>query len=199
MIPVEMQAEPAGFDAKVRQKGRKWLAGKGIGLDAAPAKAADLPPYWREFNLQLWESYSGVCAYLAIFFEWSSGAGSTDHFVAKSQRAGDAYEWGNYRLACQAMNRNKGCFDDVLDPVCLAPDVFFLNLGSGKIRVNPGLDAALASDARKTIARLRLNSDENAKMRSRHYQMYLEHRHGATLKALSPFVWQEAQRQGLLV
>ena len=96
MIPVTLQPEPVDFDVRVRQRGHAWLETNEIALDAAPPKASSLPNYWSWSNMRLWEAYSGVCAYLAIFFEWSTGAGSTDHFIAKSVRAGDAYEWSNY-------------------------------------------------------------------------------------------------------
>lgn len=91
MIPVALQPEPANFDFEVRQKGRAWLAAQGIPLNSAPPKPADLPNYWTYSNQQLWEAYSGVCAYLAIYFEWVTGAGSTDHFIAKSRNAGGPY------------------------------------------------------------------------------------------------------------
>lgn len=202
MIPVALQPEPAcekfNFDVTVRKKGHAWLARKGIALHAAPPKAAALPNYWSQSNQPLWDAYSGVCAYLAIFFEWPTGASSTDHFVAKSKCAGDAYEWGNYRLSCLGANRNKNKFDDVLDPVGLAQNTFFLNLATGGVRPNPKLSAACKAVARKTMARLKLNSAEHKKMRSRHYLDYLRHRDAITLKYYSPFVWYEADRQGLL-
>ena len=37
MIPVQLQPEPADFDAKVRQPGHDWLATRGIAFDSAPA------------------------------------------------------------------------------------------------------------------------------------------------------------------
>jgi hypothetical protein len=92
MIPVTLQPEPADFDTEVRQKGHGWLRAQGIALNAAPPKASNLPNYWSRSNKQLWEAYSGICAYLSIFFEWSTGAASTDHFTSKSQNAGDAYD-----------------------------------------------------------------------------------------------------------
>ncbi|MFM5666742.1 hypothetical protein ACET62_21620, partial [Aeromonas veronii] len=107
MIPVQLQPEPADFDARVRQHGLDWLATNGIALNAPPPDASKLPNYWTRSNKQLWDTYSGVCAYLAIYFEWVIGAASTDHFVAKSQNAGDAYEWDNYRLSTLGPNRNK--------------------------------------------------------------------------------------------
>ena len=111
MIPVELQPEPADFDENVRLPGRAWLAARAVEPDAPPPDPAALPTYWRRSNRQLWEAYDGVCAYLAIHFEWVTETHSTDHFVAKSRNAGDAYEWRNYRLSCLAANRNKGRFD----------------------------------------------------------------------------------------
>jgi len=198
MIPVTLQPEPADFDQRVRQPGRDWLANQGIALNAAPPRAADLPNYWTRSNRQLWEAYSGVCAYLAIYFEWVTGAASTDHFVAKSRHAGDAYEWGNYRLSCLGPNRNKGRFDDVLDPIGLQADTFVLNLSSGEIRPNPSLDNEQRKAARKTIRRLKLDSSDHNTMRARHFSRYLRGKDQQALKELSPFVWYEAQRQGLL-
>lgn len=107
MIPVILQPEPEDFHMKVRQKGHDWLAKHGILLDQVPPKASDLPNYWVASNKALWDAYSGVCAYLAIYFEWSLGAASTDHFIAKSQNAGAAYEWANYRLSCLGANNKK--------------------------------------------------------------------------------------------
>lgn len=200
MIPVAMQPEPADFDLRVRQPGRGWLVAQGIATNAPPPKASLLPNYWSHSNKQLWESYSGVCAYLAIYFEWVTGASSTDHFVAKSKHAGDAYEWNNYRLSCLGPNRNKGKFDDVLDPIGIPHGIFVLNLASGEIGVNPNpvFNAAQKNAARKTIKRLRLDSPDHNAMRAKHFSRYLRGKDEQTLRELSPFVWSEAQRQGLL-
>jgi uncharacterized protein (TIGR02646 family) len=199
MIPVTQQAEPADFDAKVRQPGLKWLADEGIALNAPPPKASDLPAYWSKSNRQLWDAYSGVCAYLAIYFEWVIGAESTDHFIAKSKNAGHAYEWSNYRLSCLGANRNKREFDDLLDPIGLKRDTFVLNLSDGAIKPNPALDAADQAAASNTIKRLKLDSPDCNAMRAKHYSNYIKKGvSGKFLKEHSPFVWYEAQRQGLL-
>lgn len=198
MIPVALQPEPADFDARVRQPGLIWLSSKNIAVNSAPPKASDLPSYWTRSNKQLWESYSGVCAYLAIYFEWPTGAVSTDHFVAQSKHAGDAYDWRNYRLSCLGPNRNKNKFDDVLDPIGLQPETFVLNLANGEIRPNPLLTADKKKAARKTITRLKLNSPDHNEMRAKHFVRYLRKKDEESLKELSPFVWYEAQRQGLL-
>ena len=96
----------------------------------------------------------------------------------------------------------KNKFDDVLDPIGMAPDTFELNLASGAIKPERTLAARqgkpAAALARKTIRRLKLDSPEHRKMRLRHYNQYLRHKDPVTLQELSPFVWYEAQRQGLL-
>lgn len=198
MIPVVLQNEPGDFDVKVRQKGHAWLVAQGLALGSPLPKKTELPTYWSSSNKALWDAYGGVCAYLAIYFEWVTGASSTDHFVAKSKDAGQAYEWSNYRLSCLGPNRNKNKFDDVLDPIGLAADTFELNLASGEISPSSHLGKAATALARKTIKRLKLGSAEHNEMRQRHFRQYLRHRDAQTLKELSPFVWYEAQRQGLL-
>ena len=199
MIPVQLQPEPDDFDARVRQPGLDWLATHGIALNAPPPDASDLPNYWTRSNKLLWDAYSGVCAYLAIYFEWVTGAASTDHFVAKSKNAGDAYEWDNYRLSALGPNRNKNKFDDVLDPVGLAPGTFVINFASGEISPNPALSAADQSAAQATITRLKLDSPEHDLMRARHYDNYLRGDCSlAFLQRMSPFVHAELGRQGLV-
>lgn len=201
MIPVQLQPEPADFDANVRQPGRDWLATNGIALDAPPPKASELPNHWARSNKQLWESYGGVCAYLAIYFDWVTGAASTDHFVAKSALAGDAYEWDNYRLSALGPNRNKNKFDDVLDPIGLLPETFIINLANGYIAVNHARYPAGTSHAEAaaaTIARLKLDSPDHNRMRARHYDNYLSGDCSlAFLERESPFVYHEVIRQGL--
>ncbi|MBI3147694.1 MAG: hypothetical protein HYZ17_04200 [Betaproteobacteria bacterium] len=200
MISVVPQPEPADFDAKVRQPGNAWLAGRGIAMYAPLPKGTDPHPYWRECLDELHRSHGGICAYLAVYIERATGAASVDHFVAKSALAGNTYEWSNYRLACLAMNARKRAFDDVLDPFALPPDVFHLELVTGRIYVNPGLTKnQLGIDAQATIDRLKLDSGVNREMRARHFDEYLMQDCSAGLLArYSPFVWAELQRQGAI-
>jgi uncharacterized protein (TIGR02646 family) len=147
----------------------------------------------------LWTAYEGVCAYLCIFFEWPLGAQSTDHFIAKSRLAGQAYEWSNFRLSCLGMNRAKNRFDDILDPFEIAADTFVLNLATGEIKPNPQLPKPMRKLAEATIERLGLREPDTTEMRARHFQDYLEHHVDEHhLKRWSPSVWYEARRQGLL-
>ena len=187
------------LNVQVRQKGHAWLELNEIALDAAPTERLGSPELLVVVQqTTMGMRTPGVCAYLSIFFEWSTGAGSTDHYVAKSKKAGAAYEWSNYRLSCLGPNRNKHKFDDVLDPIGLDPETFVINFGSGKVTPNPGLEASQKKSALKTIRRLKLDSPENNKMRARHYSNYVSG--DCTLDFVSrnsPFVHAEIVRQRL--
>ncbi|MBI9092215.1 MAG: hypothetical protein JEZ12_23630 [Desulfobacterium sp.] len=198
MIPVVPKSEPELFDEKVRRPGRKWLEEQNIPFGDSPPDPSKLPSFWRHTQKELWESYGGVCAYLCIFFEWASGAHSTDHFIAKSSHAGQTYEWANYRLSCMGANRKKNRFDDVLDPFEINSDTFVLNLASGEIKPNKDLLQEIQEKALETIRRLKLNDPETKRMRTGHFDEYLNGVPAWKLKKDSPFVWYEAQRQGLL-
>lgn len=199
MIPVAEQPEPKDFDAKVRSKGLAHLKSKGIALDKPLPPKADIQPYWRACLAELHQAYEGVCAYLGVHFERVMGGASVDHFIAKSANAGLAYEWHNYRLACSTMNSRKRDYDDVLDPFYLAPGLFRLQLSTGHIYPNPQLEARALRVVEETIERLGLDDPQCRRLRANWYQEYLEHNLPSDyLRKKSPFVWQEAERQGLL-
>ncbi|MDX9720606.1 MAG: hypothetical protein RBU37_07655 [Myxococcota bacterium] len=168
-------------------------------------KGTKLQPYWRACLDDLHSSYEGVCAYLCVYIERALGATSTDHFVAKSRDVSQAYEWSNYRLACNAMNGRKGNFDAVLDPFNLSIDTFRLELVTGHIYPNPQLAPAEEQRAAETIRRLGLDDGVCRELRSRRFTEYLLLR-GLTsnpepqqlLRRCAPFIWYEADRQGLL-
>ena len=197
MIPVTPQPEPIDFDARVRTPGLKWLRDHGIDPGLPLPDPKQLPACWRNVQIDLWRAYAGVCAYLCIYVEWPSGASSTDHFIVKSRLASQAYEWSNYRLSCLGMNRNKGNFDEILDPFDIQPNTFTLNLASGRIAANPALPLAEKALAEATIRRLKLDTPETNRMRADHYTLYsMGEVSAAYLQRRSPFVWYEAQRQG---
>lgn len=199
MIPVSPAPEPSTFDEEVRNPGLCWLAEKGWAANEPPAKAGDLPPHWQKVSKDLWSTYGGVCAYLAVYFPYPLGAHSTDHFVAKSKNAGLAYEWSNYRLSCLGANRRKGRFDDILDPFEIDDHTFELNLASGEISPNPGNSEDVIRRAEETILRLRLNDPMTKEMRAQQYEDYCRGDISVNyLERNSPFVHYEATRQGLL-
>lgn len=200
MIPVQEQPEPKTFDTGVRKKGVAHLLKKGYALDKALPEGATIEPYWRGACLSdLHKAYGGVCAYLCVFVERCTGGASADHFVAKSALAGLSYEWRNFRLASSTMNSRKRDFADVLDPFTLAADWFRLELSTGHICPNPQLEAGSMRMVEVTIERLGLDDGICRDMRARWYQEYLEKQLTSDyLRNKSPFVWSEAQRQGLL-
>jgi len=200
MIPVTLQPEPINFDKNVRQKGLADLAKKGISLTGPVPPKTKITPHWRACLDDLYRSYDGCCAYLGVSFERTTGAGSVDHFIAKSQLAGKAYEWDNYRLACSVMNSRKRAFDDVLDPFSIGPGWFHLELFSGRVFPNPSLTTPIKQEVQATIDRLKLDDPGNREMRARHFLEYISHEYtDSFLERRSPFVWYEAHRQGLTI
>ena len=199
MIPVTPQPEPKNFDTQVRQKGLRWLAKNDIDITAPLPSGTKLPPFWRDCLDELHHGYGDVCAYLAVSFERTTGTGTVEHFCPKSLRPDLAYEWCNYRLACSAINSRKREFTDILDPFEIEDGLFYLELVSGHIFPNPQLPASLQQKIQATIDRLKLDHPDNNKMRAEHYQLYCEGKITSEyLKGYSPFVWKEADRQGLL-
>ena len=199
MIHVDPKPEPTDFDKNVRKKGLAWLKKKQLSLRKKIPSGTKLPTYWRDCLDDLYWLHDGICSYLAVHFERVTGAGSVDHFVAKSQKAGLAYEWSNFRLACSAMNRDKGVHTDVLDPFEVRDGWFHLNLVSGEVFANKKIRSPTKDEVNSTIERLGLNDPGICEMRARHYQEYCQGRYDEVfLKSRSPFVWMEARRQGLL-
>ncbi|WP_320333920.1 hypothetical protein [Pseudomonas sp. P5_152] len=198
MIPVRGQPEPASFNAKVRVKGIAHLTSKGLALNKPLPSGTEVSPYWRESLTDLHVAYEGICAYLGIYFERVGGV-SVDHFIAKSVSAADIYEWDNYRLACSTMNSRKRDYNTVLDPFHLAKDLFHLQLSTGHIYPKPGIAARPMRLIEETIETLGLDDAICREIRSRRYQEYLQYQLPADyLKLTSPFIWSEANRQGLL-
>ncbi|WP_426155687.1 hypothetical protein [Pseudomonas sp. TSRC2-2] len=198
MIPVQLKPEPATFDARVRVRGLAYLKKNGFALHLGLPSGTEPPSYWRESLDDLHAAYGGVCAYLGIYFERVSGL-SVDHYIAKSTNAQGIYEWDNYRLACSTLNSRKRDYSTVLDPCYLASDLFRLQLSSGHIYPKPGLAAAPTRVIEQTIERLGLDDATCREMRARRFQEYIQYNLPQDyLKMMSPFIWAEANRQGLL-
>ncbi|NJL27279.1 MAG: hypothetical protein HC897_04990 [Thermoanaerobaculia bacterium] len=205
MIPVSPQPEPANFHDVVRTPGLRWLKENKIDLERPIPPQKKLPPRWRHCLADLHLAYGGICAYLCVFIERCTGGSSVDHFIAKSQQPGLAYEWSNYRLACTTMNARKRDYSTVLDPFQLEPETFFLELVTGRIYPNPQLPAEYREQAQLTIERLRLDDATCREMRRQNFTHYVELRGPARnaqvetwLEHKYPFLWYEANRQGLL-
>ena len=199
MIHVAPQPEPASFDKDVRQKGLAWLKERGISLEQPLPAGVKIRDYWRACLGDLYSSYEGYCAYLAVSFERIIGGATVDHFIAKSRRVDLAYEWTNYRLACSRMNSRKRDYDDVLDPFETKTSWFRLEMVTGHIYPNKSLPIHERDAVQSTINRLGLDDAGNRDLRAHHYGDYRNGDYSADyLKRQSPFVWSEAKRQGLL-
>lgn len=182
MIHVEPQPEPADFDRRVRQPGRR---------DAAGRRAL-----WRRCLRQLWDAYDGVCAYSCLRVPWLTGAVTVDHFIPRSQRPDLAHEWTNFRLACLRMNSRKWEAVDVLDPFEVRDGWFVLELSSLEVLPNTALGVRRRRRVEATIARLGLNEPESIRERAGHYDDYLRGDLSFDLlKRWSPFVARELMRQ----
>lgn len=199
MIPVQLKSEPKDFDNKVRQNGLLWLSRKGIDLNAPAPPRTRFKQCWTTTIKELWEAYSGICAYYAFFIEYPSGAVTTDHFVPKLKgHSSQVYEWKNLRLACFGANRRKGEFTDVLDPFSIEQGTFIMSFPDGKITSGSKLNKKRCKQVNETIERLKLNAPSLCKMRMNHFEQYLKHRMPEILEQMNPFVFYEAKRQGLL-
>jgi hypothetical protein len=125
---------------------------------------------------------------------------TTDHFIPKSKGpAGAAYDWANYRLADSGMNRYKGAAEGILDPFTMQDDTFHINFLNGQICPNCQLTPEYKKKAEKTIEQLHLDSPENRKMRTDHYEEFKRNEIRVTYLARhSPFVYSEMVRKNLI-
>lgn len=153
MIRVAPQPEYPGFNADVRLPGAAFLA-------TCPHPTSEQfkkKNFWNRASNELRASYSGICAYTAIYLP---DQGSVDHFLPKTMHPDLAYEWSNYRLASGRVNSTKGNQLSILDPFEVEDDWFFMNIPACLLRPNPSLPKPARTRIAGTINSLRLN-DEN--------------------------------------
>jgi hypothetical protein len=195
VIPVAPQPEPDQFESLVRLPGSAYLATVPAPTTAQWKKAA----FWTRIAGDFRVSYGAICAYSAQWIPYREGGGTVDHYVPKSDAPQLAYEWTNYRLACQNCNARKWVHRDVLDPFNLAADSFVLLFPGLQVGPNDSLPAGAASAVDATIERLRLN-DENAKTSRQEWLLpYCENQCTfELLRERAPFIAHELERQGLV-
>ncbi len=145
MMRFKLQPEPAGWDVRCRQRGRKWLR-KHPGYD----RPYD---YWSEFEPELCSAFRHMCAYCVMVVMKAN----MDHFVPvahlKETRTDElAYEWSNFRYGEGVLNQRKSGHV-VLDPFKVNDDWFEmyrqrkLSL-DGLCEVAPLIARAVERDAR---------------------------------------------------
>ena len=152
MMRFDLQPEPATFDVRCRQRGKKWLADH---------PDYDRPhDYWSEFGQDLRQAFRGLCAYCAM---WVMN-GQTDHFVPVAmlkQQKQDllAYEWDNYRYADGSLNGRKSKHI-VLDPFTVNDEWFEISLPSLQLLLTDKLPAEKREIAEFTVKQLGLQDGE---------------------------------------
>lgn len=163
MIGVAPVPEPAGFDARVRRRGRAWL-------EAHPAAPLRAEPYWSEFLAQLRDGFHGRCGYSAMYVP----DGTVDHFRSRRDNRELLYEWTNLRFASSLMNAAKKTAE-VLDPYEVGECWFEVLLPSmeliARFDIIPPERHTLV---RATLATLPLVHDERVvRQRREWYSLYL--------------------------
>lgn len=124
---------------------------------------------------------------------------SVDHFQPKSRASELAYEWDNFRLTTARVNWYKGSHTDVLDPIGLAQGLFQLDFTTFLVRANPSAGVQLKQSVNSTIARLRLNTDDDlVQSRIMWLRAFVQRQDVGWLAARAPFLAQEVTRQGAL-
>jgi hypothetical protein len=203
MIPIACRPEPADFDHTVRQKGHAFLQQN----PHPTSHELEQHSFWRAALPALREQYGDICAYCALWIPPCTGAPTVDHYIPKTTKPAQAYEWRNFRLASSRMNSRKQAFQDVLDPFKLKPDWFILDFPSLSVRANPALSAAQAARVNATIKRLRLNHDgcDGAHEAREYWLLEFCKAYEKTGRpalpdfyAKAPFIAYELERQGLL-
>ena len=155
LIPVVPQAEPVGFDANVRRRGRAFLT-----TTPAPTNDEFKPhQYWKWAGKELYEAYRRVCAYSCMYIP--TPPGTIDHFLPKSKSPNQAYEWDNFRLALHRINRYKGDRTDVIDPFLVGTGWFVLDMPSCLVRAGNGLTLQQKQSVETSIEALKLNDDDS--------------------------------------
>lgn len=195
MIRVELQPEPANFNERVRQRGRRFLA-----KNPNPTQEQwRTHSYWTEVGMELHGAYGGICAYSCHWIALDTGWRQVEHFLPKSIFPSLGYEWSNYRLVCGVLNGRKGS-QQVLDPFKIQNGWFILDFPSLLVKPNLDLEPNLVEEIRRTTEALKLNDEGTCvKSRSKYVENYCR---GFTdfeyLRQDAPFIAFELSRQGLV-
>lgn len=162
MMPIKLQEEPENFNTLVRIPGQEFLAKQPNPTSKQFSKPHN---YWTRILDDLHISYGGICAYCCHKIHAITGNATVDHYKSKVKFPDKAYEWSNYRLACLTMNRNKGEWEDVLDPFELAEGWFVLEFPSLLIKPSDELTEEQKLKVEQTCTRLKLNEYQNRRSR----------------------------------
>lgn len=206
MIRVAPADEPADFDARVREPGRRALR-ELDGADDAPQrpgpKRRHVPELWTRALPDMRRLYRRTCAYLALYIHRGTGRDTVDHFVPwRADPTRHAFEWSNLRYASLDVNRLKGT-RRVLDPFELQDEWLALNLATFEIEARDGIPPIDADVWANTLKIL--NEPTFCDARRWYHERYFgrkldafdpdEAMPWATLQREAPFVAREIERQ----
>ena len=158
MIPVANPiAEPEHFQTNCRVPGAAWLV-------ANPKKDCHAATHlWSPFRPALRKGFSERCGYLAIRLHVG---GVVDHYVSSSEDRAKAFEWSNYRYACETVNSRKQALDKrkirVLDPFAVKEGWFRVILPSFELALTEAVDADSRKLAQDTLEALKLGTGHEA-------------------------------------
>lgn len=193
MIPITLQPEPHEFDRNVRKRGQSFLA-----INPSPTSDQFKPHhYWKWAATELYEAYRRICAYSCTYIPTPKGC-SVDHFLPKSKRPDQAYEWQNFRLSLHRLNVYKGDAD-IIDPFSVQPGWFVLDFPSCLVKPGDGLPGDLKQQIEHTIKTLKLNDDDSL-VQDRCDIMVMFAKEEVALPFLEkryPFLAEEVIRQGI--
>jgi hypothetical protein len=214
MIPVTPAPEPPGFDRRVRQPGliaiaelvgepptikRRGPRRKQIADRPEDIASECFPPFWRDALHDMMRAYHRVCAYMAVYIEEITGAGTVDHMIPRSVEWRHVHEWDNYRLACSLMNSRKNDAIAVLDPFRVKAGWFELDLVGFQVKPAEIVSPHIQRRVDRTIAKLRLNDKDCRDARGRYATEYWNGEISYSfLSRRAPFVAMELGRQGIL-
>jgi hypothetical protein len=153
MIRFVLHSEPAQFDARCRQRGRRWLS-KNLDCVGRP------PDYWSEFEPHLRAAFNGLCGYCAMLVMKAQ----VDHFIPvallkKQGRHALAYEWSNYRYGEGVLNQRKASHT-ILDPFRVGDDWFEVLLPSLQLVLTSNVPRGKRKLAEFTLEQLGLRDSE---------------------------------------
>lgn len=191
-MPVKPQPEPKHFFEKVQKKGNEFLA------QHPDAKGKSLKAFWKVIIPDLYNAYSGICAYTCHWVPYDTGWKTVEHFKPKELYPQEAYSWSNYRFVCGALNGRKGKYEDVLDPFTLQDGWFTMQFPSLQLTLGKHLSSIEATYVNKTIKRLKLNEGTCVRARKDWLIPYLKGKYDIEhLEEKAPFLAIELKRQGL--
>lgn len=209
MIPVPREPEPSNFDQRVRTPGQAFLRSQNIvvGDGLRPRSRWNGHDYWRPTAIEmLHTAYNDICCYLGMYIENSAAArrnflgGSVEHIIPVGQDAWKAYEWDNYALAGQLVNRDRGD-QSLISPFDLNFDPFDLDLPSGIVSIARGLTPAQRAIAIEIYDVLKFDQRQQYEEdRADYYDKYINGvLDNSQMDRFAPFVWHEIQQQGLVL